>query len=419
MIFTNVSITVKEGKSTQDNDIYIYRGDRNIEVRFTIESPFRYTDISNLIEDSDAYYAQLVIKKPNSEDDFIYSSIEPTEYGVAKLMITAEMIDETIEVGEYDYQIILYDESINSRVTIPPIIGGIKLLEPISLEVEKGGTYVNEARVGYAILPQSIEELETFDENGKYNKTDWKDGDLITDGKLNKIEDALDKINASIISGGGSDNVDLSAYALKTELPTKTSQLTNDSNFLTSIPSEYITETELTSKDYATKNYVTETINDASMSGGYTHPTTHPATMITGLSTVATSGSYNDLSNKPTIPTVTNDLTNTLKSNYNTAYTHSQSAHAPSNAQKNSDITKTEIEAKLTGDITSHTHSQYLTEHQSLEGYATKEWVEEQGFIVEIPNIDLTNYATRQFVLDKIAEAQLNNASKLLLFESL
>ena len=41
----------------------------------------------------------------------------------------------------------------------------------------------------------------------------------------------------------------------------------------------------------------------------------------------------------------------------NTAYNHSQAAHAPSNAQKNSDITKAEIEAKLTGAITSHTHS--------------------------------------------------------------
>ena len=39
------------------------------------------------------------------------------------------------------------------------------------------------------------------------------------------------------------------------------------------------------------------------------------------------------------------------------AYNHSQAAHAPSNAQKNSDITKAEIEAKLTGDITTHTHS--------------------------------------------------------------
>ena len=40
-----------------------------------------------------------------------------------------------------------------------------------------------------------------------------------------------------------------------------------------------------------------------------------------------------------------------------TAYTHSQAAHAPSNAQKNSDITKAEIEAKLTGNVTTHTHS--------------------------------------------------------------
>lgn len=41
----------------------------------------------------------------------------------------------------------------------------------------------------------------------------------------------------------------------------------------------------------------------------------------------------------------------------NIAYTHSQVAHAPSDAQKNSDITKEEIEAKLTGTIESHTHN--------------------------------------------------------------
>lgn len=47
----------------------------------------------------------------------------------------------------------------------------------------------------------------------------------------------------------------------------------------------------------------------------YTHPSTHPASMITGLSTVATSGSYNDLTNKPTIPsayTLPNATSNTL-----------------------------------------------------------------------------------------------------------
>lgn len=34
----------------------------------------------------------------------------------------------------------------------------------------------------------------------------------------------------------------------------------------------------------------------------YTHPATHPASMITGLAGVATSGSYNDLTDKPNIP---------------------------------------------------------------------------------------------------------------------
>jgi hypothetical protein len=37
--------------------------------------------------------------------------------------------------------------------------------------------------------------------------------------------------------------------------------------------------------------------------------------------------------------------------------THVGSSHAPSNAQKNSDITKAEIEAKLTGELTSHSHA--------------------------------------------------------------
>ncbi len=44
-------------------------------------------------------------------------------------------------------------------------------------------------------------------------------------------------------------------------------------------------------------------------------------------------------------------------SQFQTAYTHSQAAHAPSNAQANTDITKAEIEAKLTGSISSHSHA--------------------------------------------------------------
>ena len=59
------------------------------------------------------------------------------------------------------------------------------------------------------------------------------------------------------------------------------------------------------------------------------------AKYFSDLKGIAFTGNYADLSNAPEIPTVTNDLTNQLKDNYDAAYTHTQSAHAPSNAQAN------------------------------------------------------------------------------------
>jgi len=61
-------------------------------------------------------------------------------------------------------------------------------------------------------------------------------------------------------------------------------------------------------------------------------------------------------SNKSTLDSIQEALTTSLKSGYDGAVTHAGSAHAPSGAQVNADITKSEIEAKLTGEITSHTH---------------------------------------------------------------
>lgn len=52
-----------------------------------------------------------------------------------------------------------------------------------------------------------------------------------------------------------------------------------------------------------------------------------------------------------------NDLTAGLKTSYDEAVTHAGSTHAPTDAQKNSNITKAEIEAKLTGEISTHAHA--------------------------------------------------------------
>ena len=47
---------------------------------------------------------------------------------------------------------------------------------------------------------------------------------------------------------------DLRGYALKTDIPKKVSDLTNDAGYLTSVPEEYITETELNAKGYLTEH---------------------------------------------------------------------------------------------------------------------------------------------------------------------
>lgn len=54
-----------------------------------------------------------------------------------------------------------------------------------------------------------------------------------------------------------------SLFAKKNEIPTKVSQLNNDSGYLSTIPSEYVTETELNSKNYQTSQQVSDTVNSA------------------------------------------------------------------------------------------------------------------------------------------------------------
>ena len=50
------------------------------------------------------------------------------------------------------------------------------------------------------------------------------------------------------------EHQDLSSYAKKSAIPTKTSQLSNDSGYLTEVPSEYVTDTELNAKGYLTQH---------------------------------------------------------------------------------------------------------------------------------------------------------------------
>lgn len=209
MIFTDRTITVKKGASSIDDTIVLYRGDKEVEIRFTLNesSPFRFGIGAepNIIEKTEAAYGQLVIKTPNDLPS-IFTEIVPTNEGKIVFTITAEMIDEITEVGNYTFQIRLLDESQQSRATIPEVVNGIEIREPIASEDVSDTNEVEVAAVGYALTTAASPE-DAFDSQGNYNKTNWQTGDRITAAKLNKMEAGIDGVNKKVASGGtGSNN---------------------------------------------------------------------------------------------------------------------------------------------------------------------------------------------------------------------
>lgn len=180
----------------------------------------------------------------------------------------------------------------------------------------------------------------------------------------------------------------LGEYASPSDIPTKVSELENDKGYLSSIPSNYITEEELNNKGYLTEH------QDIS----------HLATKDELFS-----GSYNDLTNKPTIPTKTSQLTNdsgfitSIPSQYITeselnskGYLTSIPSEYITETELNNKkyltsvpseyVTETELNNKkyLTSVPSEYvTDSElnakgYLTEHQDLSSYSTKEYVDEK-----------------------------------------
>ncbi len=141
--------------------------------------------------------------------------------------------------------------------------------------------------------------------------------------------------------------------------PTKLSELSNDVNFVTKAVNDltnYYLNTDTYSKTEVNEliNGIT-TLNVSVVTALPTSNISNKTIYLVPKSKTETNNIYDeylyvnnkwekigdtsiDLTNyalKSEIPTVTNDLTNTLKSHYDTAYTHSQQAHAPSNAQAN------------------------------------------------------------------------------------
>lgn len=135
MIYTRVKVFIKDQTANIDRPIFLYRGDKNVEVQFelidSLYKQYKYEG-PNVIDNLGASYGQLVIQKPDYT--YMISDITATNNGVIIFTIPAEMVDEKIEVGAYTFQIRLYNESQESRVTLAPVKGGIILAEPIASE---------------------------------------------------------------------------------------------------------------------------------------------------------------------------------------------------------------------------------------------------------------------------------------------
>ena len=155
--------------------------------------------------------------------------------------------------------------------------------------------------------------------------------DIVTKEKLEAVETAIPTKTSQLDNDSGFiTNSALTDYAKKTEIPTKTSELTNDSGYITNtalepyaktvdIPTKtsqlnndsgYITANDVPVKsvDGATGDVVTNAVKTTTQT--LTDAQKQQARTNIGAGTSSFDGDYNSLTNKPTIPTKTSQLTN-------------------------------------------------------------------------------------------------------------
>ena len=126
MFFTEKRITVKKRSSKIDSPIVLYRGDKNIEVRFSINNnPFTNT--------SQNIYGQLIMHLPNT-DITLFSNVNAFINDIVKFILPEDIMDDIVEVGTYNLQLRLFNEDKTSVITIPAIEKGLDIREPIAIE---------------------------------------------------------------------------------------------------------------------------------------------------------------------------------------------------------------------------------------------------------------------------------------------
>lgn len=191
MIYTTREININGSTATIDEDIYLFKQDSNIELKFIINDTrftFQTVESSNVVESSNASYFRVKLLNPYGKT--INFPIQEVTDNYIVLLITGELIDEDTEVGDYTIQIRLYDKDKNSKLTLPAIANCIHIQQPIFNEVEENT--VDTAAIDTASVMESDEgELPVVDSTGKYIPTLWDTGDTISKAKINHIEKGI------------------------------------------------------------------------------------------------------------------------------------------------------------------------------------------------------------------------------------
>ena len=127
MINYDYTVTVTGNTAKLDKDIYLFRGNKNVHYYFDVKNAsFNFKGSTDLIEKTNAINAAVTVIKPNGEE--VANAIAEVENGKIHLKVTEDLIDEEVEVGDFDLVFDLFDDT-DGAVTIPKVQGQLQVLE--------------------------------------------------------------------------------------------------------------------------------------------------------------------------------------------------------------------------------------------------------------------------------------------------
>jgi hypothetical protein len=213
LIKYDYEITVNGNQAKLNKDIYLFRGNKNVHYYFAVKNAsFNFKGSTDLIEKTNAINAAVTVIKPNNVE--VASAIAKVENGKIHLKVTEDLIDEEVEVGDFDLVFDLFDDT-DGAVTIPKVIGQFHVLErpcttPISELVATNTTNeVDQALTDYAIVTYA-EPVASTNADGTFAKKTWVAKEKITTAELNRMEEGISDVSSQCKDIANNQPTDLS-----------------------------------------------------------------------------------------------------------------------------------------------------------------------------------------------------------------